>query len=440
MDRAISTQLVSWKQQVRHMPLLVRGARQVGKTFVIEDFGGKHFKDVVTLNFELNPEYQDCFGSLEPQKICNAIYLATGKAIKPTETLLFFDEIQACPKAISSLRYFKEQMPELHVIGAGSLLEFALNDEKLSIPVGRIQYLYMGPLSFHEFLTARGHHELTDFLATINVNDEVPNIVHDRLLKLVRDYMILGGMPAVIDEYNQSEDLSLCQNIQTVLLNTYRNDFGKYASKTNHKYLQKVFEKAPGLVGQQFKYVQIDPEFRSRDLKIAIENLKHAGLINIIYASKASGLPLNTFINEKKFKLNFVDVGLVCRATKLDAEIMMQDDILLVNRGAVAEQFVAQELIAYADPYEEKELFFWTREKHGSSSEVDFVINIDSQIVPIEVKAGKTGQLKSLHWFLDKKPSKIGIKISQKPLGFDGKILSIPLYMISELKRLVISQ
>ena len=260
MHRDIEANLLKWKTQKDHMPLLLRGARQVGKTFIIEKFGQEHFEEVVTINFELQPELIRCFDNLDPAAIINAIFLATNRKITPKKTLLFLDEIQDCPNAIRSLRYFKEKYSSQHVIGAGSLLEFVLNDANFRMPVGRVQSLYLKPLSFKEFLVGSDNNQLREFIEKINIDEKIPIVVHEKLLKLLREYMILGGMPSVLEKYFSTKNISDCQDMQTVLLNTYRQDFGKYAKKTDHRYLQRLYEKIPGLVGENFKYSKVDPD------------------------------------------------------------------------------------------------------------------------------------------------------------------------------------
>lgn len=437
MYRIIEQYLLSWKKQAQHLPLLMRGARQVGKTFVVEKFGKANFDNLVTVNFEYSPEYISLFDTLDPKKIINAIGVMAGQNIIPGKTLLFLDEIQECPAAIMALRYFKENMPALHVIGAGSLLEFALHDSNFQMPVGRVQFIYLKPLSFQEFLIAIGKQSFNEFLSSTTVKTTIPDALHQQLLKLVREYMILGGMPAVIQDYLQNGNFVTAQDLQTVLLSTYRKDFGKYSSQVNYKYLQRLFEKAPAMIGQQFKYIKIADDMRSRDLKDALEKLCYAGLISQIYATSASGLPLNAGINEKKFKLLFLDTGLVKRATNLSAKTLLQENLLLINQGAIAEQFVGQELLAYSYPLNEAELFYWTRDKVGSQAEIDFVINLDTHIYPVEVKSGTTGRLKSMRIFMQEKGSKLGIRISQLPLSYYEGVLSLPIYMISELPRLM---
>lgn len=437
MKRDIEQNLLEWQQQDDHLPLLLRGARQTGKTYVVEKFGHTHFSQTVSINFELHPELIRCFDSLEPSQILTAITYLTRQKIEPGKTLLFLDEIQDCPNAIRALRYFKEKLPALHVIGAGSLLGFTLNDANFRMPVGRVQSLYLKPLSFKEYLTANGYEALRTFLEQVTLATPIEEVVHLQLLKLVREYMLLGGMPAVLQSYIKHQDLHRCQLMQTTLLSTYRHDFGKYAAHTSHKYLQRLFEKIPGLVAEHFKYNKIDPDMHSRELKNALEMLRYAGLVYPVYATAASGIPLGSLANEKKFKILFLDVGLVMRTTQLEAEVLLKEDLLLVNRGMLAEQLVGQELLAYTSCFEEAGIYFWCRESKSSTAEVDFVTTVDGTIVPIEVKAGSTGRLRSLRILMEENQLDLGVRISQFPLSFTDRLLSLPIYMVGELARLV---
>ncbi len=448
MKRDIERDLIAWKDQKSHLPILLRGARQVGKSYVIENFGRKHFDDILVVNFELLPQLGTCFENLHPNEIIQKLSILMRHNIEPTKTLLFLDEIQDCPNAIRALRYFKEQLPQLHVIGAGSLLEFTLNDAEFRMPVGRIQSLYLHPLSFKEFLTGIGDDALREMIEHVTLEKPIETIYHNMLLELVRGYMGLGGMPGVISTFIDSEKIELgvmapyelekCRLMQVTLLSTYRNDFGKYAKHTQIKHVQNVFEKAPGMVGDHFKYSKVDPDVRTYQIKSALELLENAGLIYPVYSTAASGIiPLATLANEKKFKIIFLDVGLMVYASHVPSEWFL-DDIILLNRGALAEQFVGQELLAYSPVYDEGHLYFWCREKKSSMAEVDFITTVGAQIIPIEVKAGSTGQLKSLHLLMKEKNLKLGIRVSQHPLSYDGKILSIPFYMIGEIPRLVI--
>ena len=435
ISRQLEQNLIAWKQNAARSPLIVRGARQVGKSFLIETFGKAYFNNLVTINFELNPEYKACFNELDPQSICNAIATISQQPIHPGETLLFLDEIQDCPQAIQSLRYFKEKLPDLHLIGAGSLLELALKTADYRMPVGRVSFLNLYPVSFNEFLRSYNP-EALQYVESATLKNPPPEAIHQHLLKQLKLYFLLGGMPAVIADYQEKQDIQSIQALQSNVLETYRQDFGHYHKLSQPNLLRTCFEKIPLMVGQQIKYNKIDPESRSRELKQAIATLEATSLLHRITASSAQGLPLDHNANEKKFKLNFIDIGLVKRINQLDAELLLDDQFQLLNSGALAEQFVGQELLCYAPAYEKAKLYFWARDG-SSNAEVDYLFVAGKQIIPIEVKAGKSGKLRSLQQFLLKHPSDIGVRLSSLPLGMERNVLSVPLYMISELERLL---
>jgi len=428
MKRDIYSALVSWKAVKNRQPLLIRGARQTGKTFIINEFGKTEYKSLITLNFERNPEYKDIFVTFDPQEILERISLYTGKKNESGETLLFLDEIQECPKAITSLRYFYEEMPQIHLIAAGSLLEFTLSSENFRMPVGRIQYLFLFPLSFGEFLTAIGESELRTFVFDGAKLEKIPESLHIKLIEYVRKYFIIGGMPAVVQEYISTRNIFDCQKIQRSILDTYSDDFAKYARKSKHQYLKKVFNAVPGMVGQKFVYTQVDREIKSRDLKEALELLESAGVVNRIRQVNAVGLPLAASVNEAYFKVIFLDVGLLHAISGVYAETAMEKDLAAIFRGAVAEQFAGQELIAHQNPFTKPTLFYWGRQAKNSTAEIDYLIELDAQIIPIEIKSGSTGRMKSLHFFIDYYHSKKAVKISQAPFLAGNPIVSLPFY------------
>jgi len=441
MDRYLLQNLIQWKDNPRRKPLIIRGPRQVGKSYLIEEFGKKYFKQHITLNFELNPHLKNCFTDLDPAQVLNQIELTLGVNItQEPSTLLFFDEIQECPQAILALRYFKEKKPEILVIAAGSLLEVALDKAEFRMPVGRVQYLYLRPLSFEEYLIARGFSQLVYFLQKITVADSISEAIHHRLIRLSREYIIVGGMPEVVAEFILTERFQACQALQEGLLLTYRDDFRKYSTHSQHRYLQTVFERAPTLVGEDFNFSKIDPNLRARELRPALECLVMAGLIHLIYHTSGSGLPLISTRNDQRFKLHFIDVGLMTKASRLPADILLQENFFALNRGSTMEQFVGQELLAYTPAEEAGSLDYWSREKTGSSAEVDYIVAVDDYVIPIEVKAGSTGRLKSLHVFLQEKKHPLGVKISMDPLAIKNNILCVPAYMIQSLPRLVRDQ
>ncbi|MCK4401383.1 ATP-binding protein [bacterium] len=438
MKRDIEKILEDWRREQRRRPLLVRGARQVGKSYTITKFGRMAFDDIIVINFEQNPEYMECFSTLNTTEIIENISVLCKKDVISGKTLLFLDEIQECPRAITSLRYFYEQMPQLHVIGAGSLMEFVLLSENFKMPVGRIQYLYMKPLSFGEFMDATGNYRLRKLLGTVKWdNTPLKTAVHKNLISLVKKYMVLGGMPSVVSEYLDSGSLNKCQRIQTSIIQTYRDDFGKYASKVKHKYLQKVFYAVPKMTGRKFKYSHVDPFIQSRDLKEAVEVLEHAGVLYRVKKTSGEGLPLEANANEKHFKVVFLDVGLMQNICGLDSEIILLEDLLNINAGALAEQFVAQELLAYQNSFQQPSLHYWNREARNSSAEIDYLIACGGLPIPVEVKSGKTGRLRSMHLYLEKYRGQVGVRISQLPFSCNLPIISVPIYAIERVRGII---
>lgn len=441
MKREIFKVLSKWKESSSRQPLLVRGARQVGKSYAITTFGKENFDSLVEVNFEIEDRAKDVFESLEPESILQSLEIITHKHITPGKTLLFLDEIQYCPRAIMALRYFKEKMPELHVIAAGSLLEFILNDQDFSFPVGRVQFLYMRPLSFLEFLEARGLNILKNHIEKIDLSSVPNSAVHHEFLEQMRLYLTLGGMPAILSKFIENSSLTECRQLGSSILANYENDFGKYARHSQHTYLRRLFEKSPSFVGSHVRYSKIDPEAQNpaRAYKNALHLLSRAGLISPIYAVHANGVPLRAEMNEKKFKLLFLDVGLLQCAMGVDLAVFLNQKEPIVNKGQIAEQLVGQELLAYSDPHLDAKLYFWEREQKGSSAQVDYVLQVGSKVIPIEVKSGALGRLKSLRIFMEEKECPVGVKISEEPLGFSHGVLSVPFYLISQLPRLVTS-
>lgn len=246
MKRTLYADLLTWKSHPTHSPLLIRGARQVGKSHLVQTFGTNEFREILTINFEKEPRFESSFESFNPTDIINRLYLQTGKRVEPGKDLLFLDEIQECPNALAALRYFKEDLPELHVIATGSLLEFVLNDENLRMPVGRVDSLFLKPLSFSEFLSAIGSEQLNDYLETVTPDKGIEPFIHEELSQCLREYFFIGGMPAIIQEYLLTKNLQQVQLKQTSLMATLRQDFSKYATKANHRYMQKILEVSPG--------------------------------------------------------------------------------------------------------------------------------------------------------------------------------------------------
>ncbi len=438
MERKIDAYLKQWKESRIRQPLLLRGARQVGKTYSVTAFGRAEFDDMVMVNFEERPELGNCFSDFDPKGIIDRLSILTREIIRPGRTLLFLDEIQECPKAITSLRYFYEKLPELHVIGAGSLIEFVLQSEDFRMPVGRVQSLFMNPLSFDEFLTAAGEERLLDYLCEATLQTGIEPVFHERLEFLIRRYFLIGGMPAAVKAFINGISMEEIRRLQTGLIRTYADDFSKYASTAKHKYLKEVFERAPRMVGQRYKYSRVNPDIASKFLKEALGLLGDARCLTRICHASGAGLPFAASVNERRFKTIFLDIGLMQNSLDIQASILLDGSVMLINAGGAAEQYVGQEILAGADPYTDAKLYFWVRETRGSTAEVDYLIDIDGIPIPVEVKAGATGSLKSMRLFLKEHPkTPLGIRYSMHGLSFHDQILSIPLYMIGQTRRLI---
>jgi predicted AAA+ superfamily ATPase len=434
MKRSIEKHLQSWQQEPTRLPLLIRGARQVGKSFTIEKFGREFFENCVTINFDLYPHYSQCFeGDLDPFRIIETLSVIARTDIFPGKTLLFLDEIQQCPRAIMALRYFYEKLPTLHVIGAGSLLEFALAAENLRMPVGRVQYLFMYPLTFYEFLDATGEHRARESIASHEQAIPFPEALHNHLLSLLKRYCLVGGMPAVVQDYINNKNLNHCQRLLAAISQTYRDDFGKYAKQVKIPLLQKLFHAVPKMVGRKFKYSAVDETLPSRDLKQALDLLEKAGVVYRVRQTSGDGLPLEAGASDRNFKVIFLDVGLMQSICGVYGEIVSAADILAVHAGAVAEQFVGQELVANLDPYIHPGLYYWAREARTSNAEVDYLVPYGSQVFPLEVKAGKSGTLRSIQLFLEQYQLPWGIKVSQANLKIERPFLAVPLYALEKL-------
>jgi len=430
MKRDIQKDLEEWKESSGRKPLIIRGARQVGKTWVIRELGRCHFKSFVEINFEQNPEIKFVFDTLVPSEIVKLLSLNLETQIKPGETLLFLDEIQECPRAIMALRYFFEQLPELHVIGAGSLLEFALDSEEIEMPVGRIDFLYMHPLSFGEFLSASGMLELRELLRNVKLDESINPVLEKKSERLLQNYCFAGGMPRASLAMIEDEDLDLVKKEQLSIIQTYRQDFGKYLKKSPPELMERIFRTAPGMVGRKYKYVNVDPNFRAETIRKTLSLLEKAGVVKRVYSTSGQGLPLSYYKKDNMFKILFIDIGLMQQVLGVSKEIYREKNLLDVYRGAVAEQYVGQQLSTFHFWFEERELYYWQRQKPNSQAEVDYLWQTGSRVIPVEVKSGKTGTLKSLHLFLKENESPFGVRFSMLPHGFEKNLLSIPLWGI----------
>jgi len=451
MYRFASEYLKKWKSSKRRKPLVIRGARQVGKTYLVRSFAGEYFDRLLEINFEQEPDIALLFSSNKPHKIIELLELQFNIPISNGGILIFLDEVQAAPEVLRSLRYFYEEAPEQYIITAGSLLEFAFEEPSFSMPVGRIEYLYLGPMQFEEFLLASGKDNIVSFLSNFNYQDTIPKPIHLQLIDLMRTFFVTGGMPEPVSTYLESHSWQECESVKYALFKTFQDDFNKYGRQVKNQRLQFLFKKIPLVVGNKFKYVNIDRHERAGDLAKALNLLCLAHLVYRVQHSSCTGIPLSATADARKFKTIFLDVGIMstaCGLNLLDYEKV--EDVMLINSGSICEQYIGQHLLFSQQFFKEPELHYWVREKKGSSAEVDYVIAEGPRIVPVEVKAGKSGSLKSLQIFINEKCPDICVRFNSEPPSFfkglttlpdqqntPFRLLSLPLYMAGQTRRLI---
>lgn len=438
MKRKIEKHLLDWKHNPERKALLVRGARQVGKTYSIRQMG-KTFRHFIEVNFEENPQVRVFFNdSLDPVRICEKLAAYFSVPITDGATLLFFDEIQSCPEALGSLRFFYEKRPALHVVGAGSLLEFALEDIP-SLGVGRLSSLFMYPLAFDEYLSAAGEDGLIEVVEKADADHPLDEAFHRRLIEHVKIFQLIGGLPAVVKVYAEKRDLAACFRILDDLLVTFQDDFAKYKKRAPVARLAEVFRSVAYQSGGKFKYSRVDFESCAQSLKDALRLLVQAGLVYRVVHTHARGLPLGAQVEEKKFKALLFDIGIHQRVLGLNMpEYLVAQDVEIVNKGSLAEVFVGLELIKNHTAHTRPELYYWHREARGSNAEVDYVIQHGSAIVPVEVKAGTRGHMQSMTLFMKERGLEKGIRASLEHFSGYGRIEVIPLYAVGRLARAVV--
>ncbi|VAW44752.1 Predicted ATPase (AAA+ superfamily) [hydrothermal vent metagenome] len=427
-----------WFIAENRKPLIIRGARQVGKSSIVRIFSKNNHLELLEINFERNPNYADFFQLKDPEKIIKLLEINFEVEITQN-TLIFLDEIQAQPQVLSTLRYFYEEKAEIPVIAAGSLLDFELNSPEFSMPVGRVSYIHLHPMGFYEFLMATGKNKLSEFLCSYKFGQEIPKVLHQKLISEFKTFITVGGMPEAVKVYTKTQSLKQTETIKRDLLATFVNDFAKYSKQHQYQLIRKVFAQISRNIGRKIKYTNLSADNKSADVSAVIDLLDSARVIKKVIRSSANGLPLAAEANEKFFKVIFLDVGLISTQLNLSAEALNADDILLVNRGELAEQWVGQALLLNIEDNQHPELHYWAREKKSSSAEIDYVIPNKSNVLPIEVKAGKTGTLKSLHLFIKEKQSQLAIRFNSEPPSYyeDDKILSLPIYLAERVSGVV---
>lgn len=428
--RNIDAELLNWARESHRKPLLLRGARQVGKTSSIREFS-KTFKYFLEVNFESDLRVHSLFNNnLSPKEICRDLSVYYNVPVVPGETLVFFDEIQACKNAISSLRFFYEQLSGLHIIAAGSLLEFALS-EIPSFGVGRIRSMFIYPFSFDEFLSAMGEEELMTAKNSASPNAPLSVLLHEKLNSLLRQFLVIGGMPEVVMNFAEKRDINECQKVLNDLIISYKTDFAKYKSRVPSLRITEVFNSVSRQSGSKFVYSRTDSKADIKQIKEAAELLVMAGLVIPVTHSSSNGIPLGAEANRKKRKLMIFDTGVLQRTFGLDIRnLLFETDFDAINKGAIAEVFAGLEILKTMSCYEKNDLYYWHREAVSSSAEVDYVLQINDKVVPVEVKSAKKGAMKSLFIFLEEKKSEYGVRLSMENFSMYDNVRVIPLYAV----------
>ncbi len=436
LKRSIDKDLLEWKDSRIRKPLLLRGARQVGKSSSIRELS-KQFGNFVEINFERDNLLYNVNAVFErgsdPKQICDELSLIYEKPIIPGKTLLFLDEIQACIPAISSLRYFYEEYPELHVVAAGSLLEFALQ-EIPSYGVGRIRSMYLYPFSFDEYLRTTGFEMLADALQKASPEKPLSDTIHKRCLQQLIQFILIGGMPEVVVTYINGGSLLECQQVLDDLMVSLYDDFSKYKERIPSSRIREVFASVIHQTGGKFTYSKTSPDLNRLQVKESLELLELAGIIYPVTHTSANGVPLAAEINSKYRKFLILDTGIYQRFLRLDlGKLLTTEGLEQINKGALAELFVGLEIVKSSPANFPVQLYYWQREKPGSLAEVDYVVQCDTDIIPVEVKAGTKGSMQSMFVFMAEKGSKYGVRSSMENFGTYQNIKIYPLYAISKL-------
>ena len=432
-SRNVDRDLLAWSKLPNRKALLLRGARQVGKSSAVRQLA-KSFKYYLEIDLEDQKDVHTFFEqSLSPQEICEQLSFFYRIPVVPGETLLFLDEIQSCPPALSKLRYFYEKYPEIHLIAAGSLLEFAL-EAIPSFGVGRIRSLFVYPFSFDEFLCALGDDMLVEAYRKATPQKPLQEPVHQLLVKRLKTFLIVGGMPEAVAQYVQTKDLQHSQNVLNDIIISLKADFAKYKKQVPALRINEVFESVARQADGKFVYERAAVQASNVQVKQALDLLLMAGLVYSVVHTAANGIPLGAEINLKYQRFIMFDTGIFQRVLDLDAaQIMISNDFQTINRGAIAEIFVGLELVKGVSCYSPISLYCWQREKRQASAQVDYLIQRDEQITPIEVKAGTQGAMQSLRVFMDEKKVEKGIRTSLENFAHFKNVEVVPMYAISNL-------
>lgn len=432
MYRNIMEELIKWKQNKERKPLILRGARQVGKTYIIKQFGKENYDGVAYFNFDHDIALQNMFeNTKDPKSILEQLAFVYGKEIVPEKTLIVFDEIQECPNALNALKYFKEEANEYHIISAGSLLGIRLSHT--SFPVGKVEFLNMYPMTFTEFLKADGQSNLVDYMNSIqNINNN-PDIFFNKLEEKLKSYFIIGGMPEVIQSWITYKDMERVNKIQEDILQSYESDFSKHTTSIEANRISIIWNSIPSQIAREnkkFLYQAAKNGARAREYEDAVNWLKNANVVNKIYNVTKPNMPLIAYNDLSSFKLYLNDVGLLRKKTNLSSRVIIEGDTLFQEfKGALTENYVLQTLVANGlEPY------YYT---FDNRYEIDFIMQYQNEIIPIEVKAGKSLNNTSLKVYNETHKPNIRIRFSMNNLNKDDNLINIPLFMAEYVKKFI---
>ncbi|MDR0981865.1 MAG: AAA family ATPase [Culturomica sp.] len=435
LNRKIDADLLAWSKAWNRKVLLLRGARQVGKTEAVRQLS-KNFEHYLEINLDLQDEARSVFEnapSLDPQPIVEQLSLQYNVPIIAGKTLLFIDEIQASIRAISTLRYFYEKMPELHVVAAGSLLEFAL-EEIPSFGVGRITSMFMYPFSFEEFMLALGNKMQIEAYRKASPEKPLNDVIHNTIVNHLKRFLVVGGMPEAVVTYVTTKDLLQTQTVINSLIVSLKNDFAKYRKRVPLTRLNEVFESVARQAEGKFVYEKAAMQASNAQVKQALQMLVMAGLVIPVTHTAANGIPLGAEANSKFQRMFLLDTGILQQVLGLDmSQIFVTDDFKIVNRGAIAEIFVGLELLKSSNCYNPSSLYYWQRGKSEGDAQIDFLLQKSEKIIPIEVKAGTQGAMQSLRLFMKEKNIERGVRTSLENFGQLPGIAIYPMYAISNL-------
>lgn len=432
MKRLIMEKLINWKKSKYRKPLILQGARQVGKTYVLKEFGEKNYESIAYFNFDHDENLYDLFNNTkDPKRILEQLSFVHGKAILPEKTLIFFDEIQECPNALNSLKYFKEEANEYHIVAAGSLLGIRLSHT--SFPVGKVEFMTLYPMSFSEFLIADDCENLVNYMKNINKIDQIPEIFFNKLEEKLKAYFIIGGMPEAVYSWVNEKDVERVNSILNNILKSYESDFAKHVSDSEANKISLIWNSIPSQLSKEnkkFLYQTIKQGARAREYEGALNWLNDANLISKVYNVNKTDIPLKAYTDLSAFKIYMNDVGLLRRMANIDSKIVIEGSKLFEEfKGALTENYALNMLNTI---YEEVPNYF-TFDRY----EIDFIIQTKNKIIPIEVKSSTSTNNKSLSKFNTEKDTDISIRLSLNNLSKDGKILNIPLFLIEYIDKLV---